>query len=360
MGLTGVGRMLQFITMYTTGQTPKEIPFGIGCFVAAMSTGYSISVDQTRLMYAVASSQLLKQAEYGTPNSWIQDIEESKWRGRWVPFRDQLHSVKDGKGQPVRTKSPEDVSSEIRKCDLVLLYAHGGGFEFGDTLQCFVYQQKLMGYMQEKGVKIGIMGIDYSLSPETPFPGAVNEMVAAYEDLITKYGVDPKKIITFGESAGGNLAHVVSLKIRDLYPNQPELLPGGTISFSPYFPSDAPMTASIYDVISPLGCERFMESYLRNDRALLLDPYVNPTHAKTLKGLPPMLIIAGGAEQFLPSIEQFAKKVKVDGSKVDLRVWAGRTHCWFLVEAISWEVDRREVQDTVGGFLVDCFERSRA
>ncbi|KAG0040531.1 hypothetical protein BGZ82_001857 [Podila clonocystis] len=307
--------MVQFAALYTTGQTPKEIPFGIGCFVAAMSTGYSISVEQTRIMYAAASSQLLKQAEHGTPNSWVQDIEEKEWRGRWIPFRDQLHSVRDGKAQPVRTMSPEDVPSDIRKCDLVLLYAHGGGFEFGDMLQCFVFQQKLMGYMQEKGVKIGFMGIDYSLSPETPFPGAFNETVAAYLDMIIKYGVDPKKIVTFGESAGGNLAHVVPLKIRDLYPNQPEFLPGGTISFSPYFPSDAPMTASIYDVISPLGCERFMESYLHNDRALLLDPYVNPAHSETLKGLPPMLIIAGGEEKFLPSIEQFAKNAKVDGLK---------------------------------------------
>lgn len=165
-----VGRMAQFAAMYTAGKTPKEIPFGIGCFVAAMSTGYSISVEQTRIMYTAASSQLLKHAEYGTPNSWIQDIEETKWRGRWIPFRDQLHSVKDGKGQPVRTTSPEDASSGrgtkepagIRECDLVLLYAHGGGFEFGDMLQCFVYQQKLMRYMQEKGVKIGIVGIDYS------------------------------------------------------------------------------------------------------------------------------------------------------------------------------------------------------
>lgn len=154
--------MIQFTALYTTGQTPKEIPFGIGCFVAAMSTGYSISVEQTRIMYAAASSQLLKQAEYGTPNSWIHDIEETKWRGRWIPFRDQLHSVKDGKGQPVRTMSPKDVSSEIQKCDLLLLYAHGGGFEFGDMMQCFVYQQKMMAYMQEKGVKISFMGIDYS------------------------------------------------------------------------------------------------------------------------------------------------------------------------------------------------------
>lgn len=163
-----------------------------------------------------------------------------------------------------------------------------------------------------------------------------------------------------GESAGGNLAHIVPLKIRNLYPTQPELLPGGTISFSPYFPSDEPMTASIYDVISPLGCERFLESYLHNDRALLLDQYVNPAHAETLEGLPPMLIIAGGEEKLLPSIKQFAKKAKVDGSKVELRVWPGRAHCWILMEAISWEVDRREVLDMAGRFLADCYERSRA
>lgn len=123
-------------------------------------------------MYATASSLLLQQAEYGTPNSWIHDIEEKEWRGRWIPFRDQVHAVKDGKGRPVgiRTTTFEDAPGEsgsnglvgIQECDLVLLYAHGGGFEFGNTLQCFIYLQNLMKHMQEKGVKIGIMGIDYS------------------------------------------------------------------------------------------------------------------------------------------------------------------------------------------------------
>mgnify|MGYP002525700959 CR=1 FL=1 len=62
------------------------------------------------------------------------------------------------------------------------------------------------------------------LAPENKFPAAVVDSWAAFmevNDRAKSFGVDPQRIAVGGDSAGGNLAAVVSLMARDLAGPQP-------------------------------------------------------------------------------------------------------------------------------------------
>lgn len=152
-----------------------------------------------------------------------------------------------------------------------------------------------------------------------------------------------------GESAGGNLAHVVTLKIRDEHPELGQ--PAGTISISPYFFDPDPLEFSLFDFITPLRCVNFIECYAQNDPMITASQYFTPMNATTLAGLPPMLVMMGGVELFRPSIEKFVARVQEDKGQCEFFLEEGRAHCWFMVEPASTEEDRVRAKIAIGIFL---------
>lgn len=153
-----------------------------------------------------------------------------------------------------------------------------------------------------------------------------------------------------GDSAGGNLAHVLPLKIRD---ECPELgLPIGTITSSPYMFSPDPIAISLYDYITSLVCQRFVRAYSRYNPVTLASSYYTPLNVESLAGLPPMLVFISELEQFRPSIERFVKKAQADRCSVEVVLAQARAHCWFLTPVISISQDRVDPIEARSQFLV--------
>ena len=63
--------------------------------------------------------------------------------------------------------------------------------------------------------KIPVFSIDYRLSPKYQFPSAINDVWQAYYYLVEnakqEFGIDPKRIILVGDSAGGNLVAAITI-----------------------------------------------------------------------------------------------------------------------------------------------------
>ncbi|MGN0447947.1 MAG: alpha/beta hydrolase [Acutalibacteraceae bacterium] len=105
---------------------------------------------------------------------------------------------------------PENASKE--NSPLIIFY-HGGGFVYNAAPHHFAMAKR---FAKELNVKVAF--VDYRLAPKHPFPAAVEDALCAYEYFLTysdKQGIDKNKIVLCGDSAGGNLAAVVSLNARD-------------------------------------------------------------------------------------------------------------------------------------------------
>ncbi|HEX7436439.1 MAG TPA: alpha/beta hydrolase [Caldimonas sp.] len=95
----------------------------------------------------------------------------------------------------------------------VLVYFHGGGWVIGDLDTHDTLCRELTN-----GSGCAVVAVDYRMGPEHRFPAAVDDCIAATRWLrreASALGLDPKRIAVGGDSAGGNLAAVVSIAARE-------------------------------------------------------------------------------------------------------------------------------------------------
>lgn len=107
---------------------------------------------------------------------------------------------------PVRIYEPR---SERERPGIV--YFHGGGHVIGDLE---THDGLCRRFCHE--LEAVVVAVDYRLAPEAPFPAAVEDCVAATRWMLesaSSLGVSPERIALVGDSAGGNLAAVVSQEV---------------------------------------------------------------------------------------------------------------------------------------------------
>ena len=223
----------------------------------------------------------------------------------------------------------------------VLLYLHGGGFVCGSV--------KSFGHMLgrlARATGLRVLGIEYRLAPENPFPAAVQDAMAAYRWVLSR-GVDSKDIVVAGDSAGGGLTLSTLIALR--YFGEP--LPAAAVCLSPW----ADLTnsaesfatkAAVDPCVQREALELFVNFYLGNrDRRT---PLASPLHAD-LQGLPPLLIQVGSSETLLDDSIHLADRAKAAGVDVTLEIWNDMVHVWHLFAPILRE--GRQAIERIGEFV---------
>jgi acetyl esterase/lipase len=165
--------------------------------------------------------------------------------------------------------------------------------------------------------------MDYRLAPEHPFPAAIEDSVAVYRALRAERS-GKGRILMAGDSAGGNLAIVTALKLRDLG----EPLPDGIIGFSPWtdmtVSGESLETNCATDTLVNRGMlEGMVATYLAG--ASPTDPLANPLGAD-LAGLPPIYVNAGSSEALLSDTTRFAQAARQAGVEVTVSIVEGMQH----------------------------------
>ncbi len=200
----------------------------------------------------------------------------------------------------------------------VILYLHGGGFTCGGLEYATGFGSTLA---TEAGCRVFCPA--YRLAPETPYPGALEDVLESYRYLLSKGYTD---IALCGESAGGGLCYSLCLKLKELQLPMPSAI----IAISPWV--DLTLAGESHSANRETDvtlCEKqlrfFVESYTDTPE----DPLVSPLYAD-LSGMPPSLIFVAKEEILLSDAQMMKEALLQHGCKCELSLASNRWHAYPL------------------------------
>lgn len=216
---------------------------------------------------------------------------------------------------PVRIFFPPD-KEDIHK---VLIFFHGGGWVIGNIDS---YSNVCSNMAKQTGHIV--VSVDYRLAPEHRFPAAPEDCYTVAREIFLDaalFDVKQEDITLVGDSAGGNLAAVVSLMARD----RGEFHPSRQILIYPSTVSDHSITSPFlsvkeygtnYLLTSRRLCD-FMDLYKRTDEDLT-NPYLAPLLSKDLSNQPKTLIITAEYDPLRDEGEAYGRKLAQYGNEVEV------------------------------------------
>lgn len=250
------------------------------------------------------------------------------------------HQVAGVRVRHYRPKGAEGVDEQLP----TVVYFHGGGWVLGSLDS----HDSTCRWLCNRG-DVAVLSVDYRLAPEAPFPAGVDDATAVTLAVLSGEveGVDPSRVATAGDSAGGNLSAVVNLRLRDESQPQPKL----QMMFVPVTDLRSMRTASHIEFAEGLfltgkHMRWYREHYVPNeaDRA---NPYASPLAAEDLSGLPPAYVAVAGFDPLRDEGEAYARRLAEAGVEVTLRRHEGLVHP-FANSTGVWRGARQALDEAVG------------
>ena len=220
----------------------------------------------------------------------------------------------------------------------VLVYFFGGGWTLGQIETCDAVCRTLTNLVGCACVAVG-----YRLAPEHRFPAAVDDCAAALRwisSAAVSLGLDADRIAVGGDSAGGNLAAVTALTVRDV-PLVAQLL----IYPNTRYRADTESLQANDDpaLFNRQSVDWYWSHYL-NSAADGTDPRVSPLLAPDLTGLPDALVITAEYDPLRDEGEQYAARLAEAGVAVEQHRYDGVMHGFFTMSGVLDEAGQALAQ----------------
>ena len=206
----------------------------------------------------------------------------------------------------------------------MLTYFHGGGWVIGDL---DTHDSPCQVLAEDAGCIV--VSVDYRMAPEDIFPASAEDCIAAYAWVVANaaaLGGDPARVAVGGDSAGGNLAAVVSQQAG------PRGLRAPAFQLLIYPVTDMAANTSSYTTYGtglPLSApvmHWFIDHYLGKDRAGATDLRASPLLAPSLAGQPPAAVILARFDVLLDEGIAYADRLKAAGVPTTFKIHDGMTH----------------------------------
>lgn len=204
----------------------------------------------------------------------------------------------------------------------LLMHVHGGAYIFGGGEAALPEAIFLASYGCYK-----VVSIDYRMPPDFPYPAAMDDAKAAWQELIKTN--KPANMAVFGSSAGG--AMTLALVLRAKAEKVP--LPAAIAPSTPW--ADIAKIGDTYDsnewidnvLVSWDGvlCRAALLYAARHD---LKDPQLSPIYGD-FSGFPPAILTTGTRDLFLSNTVRTHRKLRRAGVVADLNVYEAQSHAQY-------------------------------
>lgn len=250
---------------------------------------------------------------------------------------------------PVRIFVPETVRG-------VYLHVHGGGWAIGTAAMMDVSNSDLA-----KKCRMAVVSVDYRLAPEDPYPAGPDDCEAVARWLVesseSEFGT--RVLLIGGESAGGNLAAVTLLRVRDRL-RAIERFFGANLVYGAYDLNGTPSTWNASEdsiVLSRKDMEAFGRMYAGDDPEVRRRPDISPLYAD-LSGLPPALFSVGGIDPLLDDSLFMAARWQAAGSRSELAYYPECPHGFDMFPTAAGKLARERELDWIDARLEEAAKPS--
>ena len=215
----------------------------------------------------------------------------------------------------------------------LVLYLHGGGFVIGD-LETYDRPCRRLAF----GSGVSVLALDYRRAPEHPWPAAVDDTVAALRWIASRpseLGPAPAAVAIVGDSAGGTIAALACVRLRD---EAAAALPA--LQALLYANTDLSNSgASIREKGHGFGLDivdiEWFNSQWVPDPTMLTDPSVSPLFVPDLSGLPAAIVVTCEHDPLRDQGEAYAQRLREAGVPTTARREQGLVHNFLLLDSIS-------------------------
>lgn len=228
---------------------------------------------------------------------------------------------------PARLYRPTTGTSDTARPLIVFL--HGGGWAMGDLDS---YDGLMRSLSQRSGA--AILGLEYRLAPEYPFPAGLEDGLAAVQWASRRaraLGGDPSRLAVMGDSAGGNLAAAIAQTLsRDRNgPLAAQFLIYPVLDVSrPHAAYPSRMRFGDGDLLlTRESIDATTRWYLQENGAADA-PQVSPLRGDRLEGLPPTVIVTAGFDPLRDEATAYADTLRRAGVHVEHRCFESTIHAF--------------------------------
>lgn len=310
------------------GRIPVGVPRALSRFCPVNSDGEHIALD---MLAAARAAAIVPGADLGgaTPQKARRNLEfhaaVTAAPVLTLAVVEDL-TIESPQGPIPATRYRADVLSTG-----LIVFFHGGGFALGS-------RASHDGYCRRLAVDTGadVLSVDYRLAPENPFPAAVDDAVAAWRFAVTKapdWGVATDRILVAGDSAGGNLAAVVSQQVRgDAVTPRLQVLMYPITEFGRSGGSRDEFASGYF--LETDRIDWFDANYVPAG-ADPTDPRLSPLCAADLSGVAPAHVVVAGFDPLRDEAIEYADSLVAAGVSTSLEREGGLIHGFVSMTAIS-------------------------
>jgi epsilon-lactone hydrolase len=284
----------------------------------------------------------LTQQKYKTQTLAERRAATDQWRAKGSAEAMKLFPVKVEEQTigGVRTDVITPLNTPEKNKECVLINLHGGGFnsDSGSLIE---------GIPIANLAKIKVVSVYYRLSPENPFPAALDDVVSVYKELLKDY--KPQSIGLFGTSAGANLSIEVAARLKELGLPMPAALGLFSVLADHSRPGDS---LNIYalngfpGVLSPMPPDKpiSLEYAPSTDPR---DPILSPIFSD-LHGMPPSLLVTSTRDILLSNTTILHRALLHAGNDTQLVVFEALPHAFWYHFQLP---ETREALDIMASFF---------